>query len=102
MAASGAVEVASTQGSVAVGSPLQVLLAAAGAALRIGQGGVEVSAPGSVRFRAGMKEFTGPAAVSAPSPYLAAPPEVHLNPEEPYSVRFAVQGADELPSRCLS
>jgi type VI secretion system secreted protein VgrG len=90
------VEVASTQGSVEVGSPLSLLLAAAGAALKIDGNGIEVTAPGSVRFRAGMKNLTGGANASMPGLHLPAPPEIHLDPEGPFSLRFAMQGADDM------
>lgn len=72
LAASGQVEVASTQGSVEIGSPLGVLLAAAGAALKLRQGGIEVIAPGAVKLRAGLKDLTGPAAAQLPAVKLPA------------------------------
>jgi type VI secretion system secreted protein VgrG len=96
MAASQAVEVASTQGSVEVGSALSVLLAAAGAALKLEKGGIKVIAPGAVTVHAGLKEFTGPAIASGAGVHLPVPPEIHLNPQGPFSVRFAMQGADDL------
>jgi type VI secretion system secreted protein VgrG len=72
LAASGRVEVASTQGGVKVGSPLGVLLAAAGAALKLEKGAIEVVAPGAVRFRAGLKDLTGPAITRIPPIQLPA------------------------------
>lgn len=96
LAARGDVEVASTQGSVEIGSPQSLLLAAAGAALKLDSGGIEVTAPGSVKFRAGMKELTGPATASFIAPHL--PTQSSLPPHaveitHAYHDEAAVQGA---------
>jgi uncharacterized protein (DUF2345 family) len=101
MAASSSVEVASTQGNVDIGSALSVLLAAAGAAVKLEKGGIEVIAPGAVRIRAGLKDLTGAAMPSTSAVHLPVPPEIHLNPQGPFSVRFAMQGADDLAADAL-
>ena len=96
LAASGPGEVASTQGSVDIGSPLGVLLAAAGAALKLQPGGIEVIAPAAVKFRAGLKELTGAKLTPQANIHLPAPPEIHLSPPGPFSLRFAMQGVDDM------
>jgi type VI secretion system secreted protein VgrG len=86
LAAQQAVQVASTQAGVQASAPQHVLLAAAGAGIRIEAGAITLSAPGSIVFKAGMKVFTGPGGASA---------GVALrNPSELYDEAFVVR--DEL------
>lgn len=72
-----AVTVASTTGMVRVTAPKHVLLTAAGAALRIEGGNITLSGPGSVEFRAGMKEL-GPGRSANQSLSLAKPGSLSL------------------------
>ena len=72
LTASGAIEVTSTKANVLVASPKQVLLTAAGAAIRVEAGNITISAPGAVKFRAGMKVLTGPMRASVPGFEMAA------------------------------
>ena len=69
--ASGVIDVSSTKTNVLVASPKQVLLAAAGAAIQIDAGNITINAPGSVEFKAGMKNLTGAANADLPSLALA-------------------------------
>lgn len=60
-----AVEVSSTADQVKVGAPKHVLLAAAGAGIRLEGGNITLSAPGKIEFKAGSKVLTGGASASA-------------------------------------
>ena len=60
LTSSGAIDVTSTRTDILVTSPQQVLLAAAGAAIQIDSGNITINAPGSVEFKAGMKNLTSP------------------------------------------
>ena len=64
LTSSGAIDVTSTKTSVLVASPKQILLAAAGAAIQIDSGNITINAPGSVEFKAGMKNLTSAASAS--------------------------------------
>lgn len=64
LTANKAVDVTSTNGMVQVTSPLQILLAAAGAALDIQSGSITINAPGMVLFKAGMKILDGAGSAS--------------------------------------
>lgn len=65
LVASADVSVSSTTSSVRVSAPKGLLLAAAGAAMRIEQGRITLIGPGTIELKAGMKVFTGPASVDA-------------------------------------
>ncbi len=84
LTASAAIDVSSTKTQILVASPTQVLLAAAGAAIQIDSGSITLNAPGAVAFKAGMKNLTGGAIVSAS---LSLPPPADF-PEMP-DVRFS-------------
>lgn len=75
-----AVSVASTTGMVKVTAPQHVLLTAAGAAIRIEGGNITLSGPGSVEFRAGMKELGGGKAVSPDLPLIPRPIGLTIEP----------------------
>jgi type VI secretion system secreted protein VgrG len=65
-----AVTVASVSASVTVSAPKKhVLLTAGGAGIKLEGGGITIQGPGSVHFKASMKELAGP--VSVPSAELA-------------------------------
>lgn len=89
LAADQAIEVASTQAMVRIAAPTHVLLAAAGAAIKL-DGNITLTAPGGVYLRASMKELTGGAIASAPS--LALPSPAGLNEPQQYSARVNVAG----------
>ena len=82
LTASGAIDVTSTKTNVLVASPTQVLLAAAGAAIQIDSGNITINAPGSVEFKAGMKNLTSAASASEqltlpkPSPLKGCAPSL--------------------------
>lgn len=59
------VNVASTHAKVEVAAKEHVLLTAGGAYVKIGSGNIEIHAPGSVQFKASMKELGGPASLAA-------------------------------------
>ncbi len=65
LTSSGAIDVTSTKTNILVASPKQILLAAAGAAIQIEAGNITINAPGSVEFKAGMKNLTSAADASA-------------------------------------
>ena len=52
-----AVDVASTQGMVKVAALKHILLSAAGAGIRLGDGGISLTAPGKVLYKASAKEL---------------------------------------------
>ena len=54
---------ASVTKSVSVGAKRHVLLTAQGASLKLSGGNIEVHGPGTMSFRASMKELTGPLSV---------------------------------------
>jgi len=89
LTSSGAIDVTSTKTNILVASPKQVLLAAAGAAIQIDSGSITINAPGSVEFKAGMKNLTSGAAASAPDLQLAT---AALQPVKHY-LRFVARGA---------
>ena len=89
LTSSGAIDVTSTRTNVLVASPKQVVLAAAGAAIQIDAGNITINAPGSVEFKAGMKNLTSGAAASAPDLQLAT---AALQPVKHY-LRFVARGA---------
>ena len=60
-----AVQVSSTNASINVSSPTHILLTAGGAGIKISGGNITLSAPGSITFKAGMKNLTGGASASA-------------------------------------
>ena len=93
LTSSGAIDVSSTKTSVLVASPKQVLLAAAGAAIQIDQGNITINAPGSVEFKAGMKNLTSGAAASAPDLQLAT---AALQPVKHY-LRFVARSVSGDP-----
>ncbi|MEG1326065.1 MAG: DUF2345 domain-containing protein, partial [Janthinobacterium sp.] len=66
-----AVTVASASKSVNVSGKQHVLLTVQGAYIKLEGGNIEIHGPGKMEFKAGMKEFTGPASAS-PAP-LALP-----------------------------
>ena len=55
---------------VKVSAQKHALLTAMGAFIRIEGGSITVAAPGKVEFKAGMKEFAGPASASHVAPAL--------------------------------
>ncbi|WP_312515219.1 type VI secretion system tip protein TssI/VgrG [Massilia sp.] len=65
-----AVTVASVTKSVNVAAREHVLLAAQGAALKLFGGNIEIHGPGTMAFKASMKELTGPEVVPAALPAL--------------------------------
>ena len=93
LTSSGAIDVSSTKSSVLVASPKQVLLAAAGAAIQIDQGNITINAPGSVEFKAGMKNLTSGAAASTPDLQLAT---AALQPVKHY-LRFVARSVSGDP-----
>lgn len=62
--ADAAAQVTSTTGMVQISAPAHVLLAAAGAAIELRGDHITLRAPGLVRFKASMKELSGPANAS--------------------------------------
>ncbi|MCW7537002.1 type VI secretion system tip protein TssI/VgrG [Aquabacterium sp. A7-Y] len=56
-----AVEVSSTHAAIQMGAPKHILLTAGGSAIRIEGGNITLTTPGAARFKASMKELTGPA-----------------------------------------
>jgi len=97
-----ALTVASVTKSVNVAAKTHVQLVAQGAALKLYGGNIEIHGPGTMAFKASMKELTGPASSSAELPALPHPANVanaiELNfqyddldaiPGAPYVVTFA-------------
>ncbi|MCW7536718.1 type VI secretion system tip protein TssI/VgrG [Aquabacterium sp. A7-Y] len=60
-----AVEVSSTQAAIQMGAPKHILLTAGGSSIRIEGGNITLTTPGAARFKASMKELTGPASTSS-------------------------------------
>lgn len=59
-----AITVASVSRGVTISAPRKhLLLAAAGAAIKVDGGDITIQGPGTVQFKAGMKEFAGPVSV---------------------------------------
>ena len=85
LTSSGAIDVTSTKTNVLVTSPKQILLAAAGAAIQIDAGNITINAPGSVEFKAGMKNLTSATSASQQGS-LAAPQAI-----ERYNEAFIVR-----------
>lgn len=71
LAAQKSVQIASTSADVTVMSPAShVLATAAGAYLKIEGGNIELGAPGTIEFKASIRDFTGPASASGDLPEL--------------------------------
>lgn len=60
-----AVTVASVTKSITIGAPKHVLLTAQGAFIKLSGGNIEVHGPGTMSFKASMKELAGPASTSS-------------------------------------
>ncbi|MGW8391055.1 type VI secretion system Vgr family protein [Pseudoduganella sp. HUAS MS19] len=89
--------VSSTTKEVVVGARNHVLLTTQGAAIRIEDGNIELSAPGKIEFKASMKELGGPAHMTMAPAALPVPKEwPALDAAGPHSLRFATMGSDEL------
>lgn len=82
-----AVQVSSTNASINASSPTHILLTAGGAGIKISGGNITLSAPGSITFKAGMKNLTGGGSKSA-SP-LAFPSSSLVMPDK-FSARMDV------------
>lgn len=85
------VTVASTHAKVEVAAKEHVLLTAGGAYVKIGGGSIEIHAPGSVQFKAAMKELSGPASAAIELPILPRPAFMPTVEElHGYSVQFSL------------
>lgn len=62
------VNISSTHAKVDVAAKEHVLLTAGGAYIKIAGGSIQIHAPGSVQFKAGLKELSGPAHMPYPLP----------------------------------
>jgi type VI secretion system secreted protein VgrG len=91
------VQIDSTQANVQATAKEHVLLTAGGAYVKIAGGNIEIHAPGSVQFKAAMKDLSGPARMNAPMVSLPVASELYLDPMEGlHSLRFAALGADHM------
>ncbi|HEY8100066.1 MAG TPA: type VI secretion system tip protein TssI/VgrG [Burkholderiaceae bacterium] len=87
----------SSNAKVEAAASEHVLLTAGGAYVKIEGGSIQIHAPGSVQFKAGQKNLSGPASMAGASASLPVASELYLKPtEEPHSLRFTALGADEL------
>ena len=90
-----AVDVSSTADQVRVGAPKHVLLAAAGAGIRLEGGNITLSAPGKIEFKAGSKVLTSGGSMSS-TVSLPVPGELHIEPQGPFSIRPSAHGSDDM------
>lgn len=91
------VTVVSTTKSVTMAAPKHVQLTAMGALLRLEGGNIMIHGPGTIKFKASMKELTGPKIVPVQPLALPVPGELYLaRTEEPHSLRFATRGNDRM------
>jgi len=79
-----AVNVSSSNASVRLQTPRQLLLSAAGAYLRIDGQGIEIGAPGEAVFHGALKEWAAAASVSPPNIRL---PKVSYDPKATQRIR---------------
>ena len=70
LTAQNAVKVVSATAQVDVASKQPILLTSGGAYIRIGDGNIEIHAPGKVDFKGGNHSFSGPASIDYPLPRL--------------------------------
>jgi type VI secretion system secreted protein VgrG len=84
------ITVASTSAMVQITAPNHVLLTAAGAAIEIKGGNITLKGPGKVEFKAGMKEFKGPASASQ-SVALGGAGELQVDAQHRFDEQFVVK-----------
>ncbi|MCW7537333.1 type VI secretion system tip protein TssI/VgrG [Aquabacterium sp. A7-Y] len=84
------VEVSSTHAAIQMGAPVHILLTAGGSAVRIEGGNITLTTPGAARFKAGMKELTGPASASTD---LSLPTPKNVPPCSQLEAQAAANGA---------
>ena len=84
------IDTASTHDSIEMGAPNHVLLTAGGSALRIEGGNITLTTPGAARFKASMKELTGPQSASTS---LTLPQPKALPPCPQTSMQDGLDGA---------
>ena len=85
------VEISSTHRKVEAAAKEHVLLAAGGAYVKLAGGNIEIHAPGSVQFKAAMKELDGPASMTSELPILPRPAFMPTMEElHGYSVQFSL------------
>lgn len=87
-----AVEVSSTTAMVRIAAPQHVLLTAAGAAIDMQPGSITLKGPGTVEFKAAMKELTGGASAQATPIHMP-----RLGPLKPTDLEFRRTYADGTP-----
>jgi len=88
-----AIIVASTSGSVTAAARQHVLLTAQGAYIRLEGGNIDVHGPGSMTFKAAMKDLTGPSSASPELPALPHPDNIDNDIE----LRFQYDDLDGVP-----
>jgi type VI secretion system secreted protein VgrG len=84
--AAGAVDLSSRQGAVRVATPQALLLACAGAALRLSGDDICLQGGGDIRFKASLKSLTGGASASSPSLSLPRPADWDAEPADQHFV----------------
>lgn len=93
-----AVTVASVGKSVTVAAKEHVLLTAQGASLKLEGGNIMLHGPGTVSFKATMKELAGPASSSPKLPILPNATPFALDANDVFSTRVHAQGFFEDPN----
>ncbi|MFA6095186.1 MAG: type VI secretion system tip protein TssI/VgrG, partial [Candidatus Paceibacterota bacterium] len=68
--------VASSQGAISIAAPQHILLTAQGAGIRLEGGNITLNAPGSVAFKASMKELMGAGSTPNELPVLPTPQNI--------------------------
>ena len=84
------IDATSTHDSIQMGAPNHVLLTAGGSALRLEGGNITLTTPGAARFKASMKELTGPQSASTS---LTLPQPKTLPPCPQTSMQDGLDGA---------
>ncbi|WP_082551452.1 type VI secretion system Vgr family protein [Massilia sp. Root351] len=87
------ITVASTAGSVTAAARQHVLLTAQGAYIRLEGGNIDVHGPGTMSFKAAMKDLTGPSSASPELPALPHPDNIGNDIE----LRFQYDDLDGVP-----
>jgi type VI secretion system secreted protein VgrG len=92
------VQIDSTQANVQATAKDHVLLTAGGAYVKIAGGNIEIHAPGSVQFKAGMKELSGAARGLHEAPHLPKPAFLPTQEElQGYSAQFVLMSEKGRP-----
>lgn len=91
------VTVASVTKSVTIAARKHVLLTAKGASLKLEAGNIMIHGPGTMAFKASMKELAGPAKSAPVLPHLPAAGVLDNAQQSAYSVRFDAAGLFDSP-----